>query len=150
MFRHSGKYHVYKCTIIKGAIMRAWALFLCLLPAMIFAQQYYEASGQTQVFTLTAGAKAGSTAILPHGRLTPSSAPHMLVTMQNGVHISIAGIQGNGRVSIYNLSGKRVQTAEITGKSSVALRSDLSGGVYFARLEVNGRLVQTTRFWKAR
>jgi len=82
--------------------MRVVSLFLCLLPAMIFAQQYYEASGQTQVFTLTAGAKTGPTAVLSHGRLTTFSAPHMLVTMQNGVHISIAGIQGNGRVSIYN------------------------------------------------
>jgi hypothetical protein len=51
---------------------------------MIFAQQYYQASGQTQVFTLTAGAKVGPTAVLPHGRLTTSIAPHMLVTMQNG------------------------------------------------------------------
>jgi hypothetical protein len=117
---------------------------------MIFAQQYYQASGQTQVFTLTAGAKVGPVAVLPHGRLTSSIAPHMLVTMQNGVRLSVLGVQGNGRVSIYNLAGKRVQIAEIADNSSVALRSDLSGGVYFARLEVNGRLVQTTRFWKAR
>ncbi len=130
--------------------MRACAVFLCLLPAMIFAQQYYQASGQTQVFTLTAGAKVGPVAVLPHGRLTSSIAPHMLVTMQNGVRLSVLGVQGNGRVSIYNLAGKRVQIAEIADNSSVALRSDLSGGVYFARLEVNGRLVQTTRFWKAR
>ena len=130
--------------------MRACAVFLCLLPAMIFAQQYYQASGQTQVFTLTAGAKVGPVAVLPHGRLTSSIAPHMLVTMQNGVHLSILGVQGNGRVSIYNLAGKRVQIVEIAGNSSVALRSDLSNGVYFARLEVNGRLIQTTRFWKAR
>ena len=130
--------------------MRACALLLCLLPAMIFAQQYYQASGQTQVFTLTAGAKVGPVAVLPHGRLTSSITPHMLVTMQNGVRLSILGVQGQGRVSIYNLAGKQVQIAEIAGNSSVALRSDLSNGVYFARLEANGRLVQTTRFWKAR
>jgi hypothetical protein len=130
--------------------MRKLLLLLCLLPALVIAQQYYQASGQTQVFTLTAGAKAGPTAVLPHGRTACSIAPHMLVIMQNGVHLSILGVQGDGSVSIYNLSGKRVQMVEIAGNSSVALRPDLSNGVYFARLEVNGRLVQTTRFWKAR
>ena len=73
----------------------------------------------------------------------------MLVTMQNGIHIIILGVQGHGRVSIYNLAGKMIQTAYIDGKSSVALGS-IPGGVYFARLEVNDRLVQTTRFWKTR
>lgn len=130
--------------------MRVFAFFLCLLPAMISAQQYYQASGQTQVFTLTAGTKAGPSAVLPGSRIARSVASHMLITTQNGVHISVAGVQGQGRVSIYNLAGKRVQSAEVTGASSFALRSDLSNGVYFARLEVNGRLVQSTRFWKAR
>jgi hypothetical protein len=125
-------------------------ILLCLIPTALWSQQYYQASGQTQVFTLTAGAKAGPSAVLPRGRLTQSIAPHMLITIQNGVHINIRGIQGQGKVSIYNLAGKKVQSAEITGASSFALRSDISNGVYFARLEVSGRLVQSTRFWKAR
>jgi hypothetical protein len=58
-------------------------LSLCLIPAALWSQQYYRASGQTLVFTLTR-------------------------------------------------------------------RSDISNGVYFARLTVNGRLIQSTRFWKAR
>jgi hypothetical protein len=125
-------------------------LFLCLIPAAVWAQQYYQASGQTQVFTLTAGAKAGSSAVLPGSRIARSVKPHMLVTTQNGVHISILCVQGQSRISIYNLAGKRVQSAEITGASSFALRSDISNGVYVARLEVNGRLVQSTRFWKVK
>jgi hypothetical protein len=130
--------------------MRAFALFLCLLPAMIFAQQYYEASGQTRVFTLSAGAKAGPSAIRNVGRTIPSLKSPMLVTMQNGIRISVSGIQGQSRVSIYNLAGKRMQLAVISEKSPVALRSDLPCGVYFARLEMNGNLVQSIRFWKAR
>ena len=81
-------------------------IFLCLIPAAIWSQQYYEASGQTRVFTLTAGAKAGPSAVLPGSRIARSVAPHMQVTVQNGVHISILGVQGQGRVSIYNLAGK--------------------------------------------
>ena len=125
-------------------------LFLCLIPAALWSQQYYQASGQTQVFTLTAGAKAGPSAVLPGNRVARSVKPHMLVTTQNGVHISILGVQGQSRISIYNLAGKRVQSAETADASSLTLRSDISNGVYIARLEVNGRLVQTTRFWKVR
>ena len=124
--------------------------FICLIPAALWSQQYYQASGQTQVFTLTAGAKAGPSAVLPRSQIARSIMPHMLVTTQNGVHISILGVQGQGRVSIYNLAGKRVQSAETAGASSLTLRTDISNGVYIARLEVNGRLVQSTRFWKAR
>ena len=125
-------------------------LFLCLIPAALWSQQYYQASGQTRVFTLTAGAKAGPSAVLPGSRIARAVQPHMLVNTQNGVHISILGVQGKGRISIYNLVGKRVQSAEIFSASSFALRSDLSDGVYLARLEVNGQLAQTTRFWKVR
>jgi hypothetical protein len=126
-------------------------LLLCFLATFAGAQQYYQASGQTTVFTLTAGATAG-----PGGsavrtvRPVVSLAPHMLVAMQGGLHISLAGNRGLARISIYNLAGKRVQKAEITGNAMLPIRSDLGYGVYFARLEANGRLVQTTRFWKAR
>jgi hypothetical protein len=131
--------------------MHQFVLFLCLLSAVANAQQYYEASGQTSVFTLTAGAKAGpgTSAVRLNSHLTPSAPPHMLVTMQNVIHIIILGVQGHGRVSIYNLVGKTIQTAYIDGKSSITLKS-VPRGVYFARLEVNDRLVQTTRFWKER
>jgi hypothetical protein len=117
---------------------------------MVFAQQYYEATGQTRVFTLTAGAKAGPSAVRKVSRATPSLKSPMVITMQNGVHISVQDFQGIGRISIYNLAGKQVQSAKINGKSMIALRSDLSIGVYYARLEVNGNIVQATRFWKAR
>ncbi len=131
--------------------MQKLLLFLSCLPAIAIAQQYYEASGQTTVFTLTAGAKAGpgSSAVLYHAPLTPIASPHMLVTVQNGIHIRIPGFNGLGRVSIYNLAGTTIQTAYIDGSSTVALRS-VPNGVYFAQLEVNGRVVQTTRFWKTR
>ncbi len=74
----------------------------------------------------------------------------MLVTTQNGIRIGISGVQGQGRISIYNLAGKRLQITEIAGNASVVLGSDISTGVYIARLEVNGHLAQSTRFWKAR
>lgn len=125
-------------------------IFLCLLPAMIFAQQYYQASGQTQVFTLTAGAKAGPTTVRHVTNSALTTAPHLAMTTADGIRLSIAGVIGHARVTIYNLSGKVLQVAETNGCESIALRANLSNGVYFARLEVNGRLVQTTRFWKAR
>ncbi len=103
------------------------------------------------VFTLAAGAKAGagSSAVLFHAPLTPIASPHMLVTVQNGIHIRIPGFKGIGRVFIYSLEGRTIQTAYIDGSLPVALWS-VPRGVYFARFEVNGRVVQTTRFWKAR
>lgn len=124
--------------------------FLFLIPALVLAQQYYEASGQTQVFKLTAGAKAGGSGILTRSRIAKTASPRMLVTTQNGIRIGISGVQGQGRISIYNLAGKRLQITEIAGNASVVLGSDISTGVYIARLEVNGHLAQSTRFWKAR
>ncbi len=38
--------------------MRILILF-CMVPVIVFAQSYLEASGQTTVFTLTAGVKTG-------------------------------------------------------------------------------------------
>jgi hypothetical protein len=124
---------------------------LCFLATFASAQQYYQASGQTAFFTLTAGATAGpGGSAVRSVRPALSPVPHMLVAMQGGLHISLAGNRGLARIVIYNLTGKRVQEADITGNAMVPIRSDLGYGVYFARLEANGRPVQTTRFWKAR
>jgi hypothetical protein len=134
-----------------GDFMRKVFSILCFFALCASAQQYFQASGQTGVFTLTAGATAGpGSSAVRYVKRVASVAPHMLVTTQNGIRIGVTGIRGAGRIAIYNLEGRRVQSADFSGASMVAVRPDLGNGVYFARLEVNGRLVLTTRFWKAR
>jgi hypothetical protein len=111
---------------------------VCLTTA---AQQYYETSGQTRVFTLT----AGQTAVAFENHCTPSAGPRLIVTMHNGVCLRMQGA-GAGKVSIYNVSGKRIMDMGIDGQTAVAVSKHVPEGVYFARFEMNGRALQTVRF----
>jgi hypothetical protein len=124
--------------------------FILFLNIAAMAQQYYEASGSTQIFTLKAGANAKPAAVLNENKLVRKAAPHLLVTVHNGVFLRIQGTTTKATVSIYNVVGKRISNIAIDGQAPVALSKDLPIGVYFARLTINSRVVQTVRFWMVR
>ena len=111
---------------------------VCLATA---AQQYYETSGQTRVFTLT----AGQVVTAYKSRSIPSSAPHLTVTIHKGIYLRVQGVAA-GKVSIYNVSGKRIMNGEIDPQTPDIVSGLVPNGVYFARLEVSGRAVETVRF----
>jgi hypothetical protein len=121
-------------------------VILSILCAVAMAQQYYEASGRTQVFTLAAGAKAGPSAMAPESRRMHFIAPGIRITANNGVILHVQGITSKALVHVYNVAGKRVLRIDVDGGTSVTVSKLLQSGVYFARLEVNGRATQTIRF----
>jgi hypothetical protein len=119
---------------------------LLLLYFSASAQQYFEASGRTEVFNLTAGAHADPVAIAMGNRPTMPATPHLLVTVNHGVYLQVQNTTAKALVSIYNIVGKRILEIGIDGKSLVALSKNLPSGVYFARLEIQGAAMQTVRF----
>jgi hypothetical protein len=131
--------------------MRAF-LLLGLLPALLFAQVYIEATGQTQPFTLAAGAKA---AWNPAGSATETgghssfAAPAMSVypnPSHSGITFKVSGCQGQTLVNIYNVLGKKVQSLDFSQKGRTSITAAMPNGIYFARLVVNSRMTQSTRF----
>ncbi len=134
--------------------MRKW--FLLLLPVFIFAQDFYEASGQTQAFTLAAGNKAEwnsggvsteQKAVALPGNVTMALLPNPVT---GSLRISVSGITGLSTVTIYDIAGKKVQIITVNNKLGSAVLNTLSNGIYFARLHVDGRAIQTTKFLVAR
>ena len=126
-------------------------LILSLLPALLFSQSYFEASGQTAAFTLavgsTAGWNAGGTGNQAHAAINiqPSLAVYPNPS-RGSVCLQVKGSGEGAMVAIYNVAGKKIQTLDFTKRSAATVSAGLSNGIYFARLRVKGRTEQTTRF----
>jgi len=121
---------------------------LCYLTVCLAGPAFYEATGQTQVFTLTAGAKADwqhDTPVKYRSTFhTSKSAASIMdiVPMANGIRMNV---NGTGQLMIFNAAGKRVWYQRITSSSQI----QLCNGLYFARF-VTTNSSQTTRFTIAR
>lgn len=122
-------------------------LLTCMFPALLFAQGYYEAFGQTRPFTLAAGNKADWNSVVKirladHGSLTFSVYPNP----SNGrVSLALSGMS-NGNVSIFAVNGVKVSSLSIKAGSAVMPSMVLPNGIYFARLENAGKTILTKRF----
>ena len=69
----------------------------------------------------------------------------------NGIlHISVKNAKGSATVSIYNITGKKLQTLNLNKHQDATLNNQLPNGIFFARLHTNGRLMQTTHFLMVR
>jgi hypothetical protein len=124
-------------------------IFLSIMMLLYFtasAQQYFEASGRTEVFDLKAGAHAGPVAIARGSSPALLALPRLLVTAHHGVFLRLQNTNAKALVSVYTIAGKRLLEIGIDGKAPVALSRNLPSGVYFARLEIQGAAVQTVRF----
>lgn len=129
--------------------MIKWLFFLW--PVLVFSQSYFETIGQTNVFFLKAGNKAGwdpSTDVSNIKIVQPFTSgltlfPNPCKTM---LRISITGPAGTAMISILDIRGKNVQSIVLNEKRETIFRPNLSNGVYFARLFLNGKRIQTTRF----
>ena len=131
--------------------MRYAFLLMACFPIFLYAQAYFEASGQTVAFNLTSGAKAAwnSTVAIEHQQVGLPAVPVMAVypnPTNTAVTIAVKGTSEKAMVSIYNVAGKKVRSLAFTHKASATISTGLGNGLYFARLMVNGRTVQTTRF----
>ncbi len=128
----------------KARIMRALGLF-CILPVIAFAQNYFEASGQTTIFNLVAGATAGWD--------SPSTSSERIGAMPsyNAFRISMAGnglvihAGAKGIIKLLDIRGRMVTTVAVAYDGFVPLSRGMANGVYVARFEAPGFSVKTAR-----
>ncbi|MBL8026870.1 MAG: T9SS type A sorting domain-containing protein [Fibrobacteres bacterium] len=126
-------------------------MILLLLPVCLWAQSYYETSGQTQAFTLAAGNKSAwnQSVAVESAQLKAVTQVSMGITPNPStgiLRIDVDGNAGSVMVAIYNVAGKRVQNVIMNNRNAVVLENRFANGIYFAQLHVKGKQMQTTRF----
>jgi hypothetical protein len=107
-----------------------------------WSQTRYEASGQTQVFTLTAGVKIGPTAINRSiSRMEKNNGINFEATM-NRIVIMFSPIQPRRiNIEIYNLSGHQIfQRRGYFGSSVCVETKAIATGIYTAIVCVDGKI----------
>ena len=125
--------------MIRNAIT---AVAIMAYAAAGWSQAYYEASGQTVVFTLAAGAKAGPSAIRA-GQLRQGAAiASMEVTVsRSNIVVSLPTLQrGNADIAIFNIQGRQVYRQQgFTGKTLRLESAVFKTGMYVVRVGVEGQ-----------
>jgi hypothetical protein len=148
-----GKQSPYLCNPTEEAKMIK--LSLMLLPICLWALTFYEASGQTQAFTLAAGNNSGWDQNIAVENIKTVQPGIMSMTLSpnptNGtLRIGLSGWAGAASVAIYNVEGKKVLAFTLNNRKEKVLTHTLANGVYLARLQANGKIIQTTRFMVVR
>ena len=132
-------------------LIPAMALALCL---GVSAQNYVEASGQTNVFTLKAGAKAGWTGVLMVQRAVGRTLPITLTAARsNGaVSFNISGQKPptGATLAVYAVNGELLERATQSLDGSFHLNRTFADGFYTVRLEKAGQTIVSTNFLAAR
>jgi hypothetical protein len=126
-----------------SAFIRACAGVALLGCAMAgWGQQYYEASGQTAVFTLTPGAKSGPSSI--RGRVVSRTGPQTGIRtamVKGGLVVTLLSQRhGQSDISIYDMAGKQVYRQR--GFSGSSLRFDahrFAPGMYNLLVRIDGQ-----------
>lgn len=123
-------------------------LLIFALPALMCAQVYLEAIGQTLPFKLAAGSRSNwDPAVAVEQAGTVQQAGPVMTLYPNPAHTAIViTVQGKGRVDLFTVAGKKVRSLEFSGGKTSLTANNLANGVYFARLSMKGRTVTTTRF----
>jgi hypothetical protein len=120
--------------------MRA-AIFVCLFPIVLFAQDYFEASGRTEVFTLKAGAKAPPVAIKT-ARMLQHQTTFRFTVAGNVLNVNPAR---NGVLKLYTLDGRVLEVHLVNSSGIVNLKRPPGNGIYLLRFEPEGLPVKTAK-----
>jgi hypothetical protein len=107
-----------------------------------WGQFYYEASGQTAVFTLAAGAKSGPVTIpggvVKHTRINSGIS---VIATRGGIVITLPALQhGKADIALYNLSGRQIYRQR--GYIGTSLRLDIrrfAPGIYTVFVCIDGK-----------
>ena len=107
-----------------------------------WGQQYYEASGQTAVFTLTPGAKSGPASIRGKAVLYSGTQSGIRIAIVKGgiVVTLLSQRHGQSDVAIYNVAGRQVYRQ--CGLSGASLRFDtrrFAPGMYNVLVRIDGQ-----------
>jgi hypothetical protein len=108
-----------------GLLMRVFLVF-CLLPAILFAQTYYEASGQTVPFTLTPGGKAGWMAVGKHVYVRSLPAAPAISVYPNPsrgeIGLQVLGYREGMSATLCDVQGKRLEGLDFSGSGAAEVR----------------------------
>jgi len=127
----------------KGALMRLLTL-LCLLPALLFAANYYEAKGQTAAFLLKAGSKAAWNPSAAIEKSVVKATPDVFSIRPsvNGLFVQ-TGKPGN--LHLFDISGRLATTLSVARDGFVPLSRGLANGIYVARFDAAGVSMRATK-----
>jgi hypothetical protein len=89
----------------------------------------------------TANEAVGANVLAPAPRLTLFPSP-----CSGTLQLNINGTKSAVEVVVYNVAGKVIQSFSVNRSQKVSFSKTLPNGVYFARLMMNHKAVQTTRF----
>ena len=126
---------------------------LCaFVPMAVWAgASYYEASGQTVAFTLSAGSTAGWNVNAINPIITTQKISKGVFALASinaaggALRIAFSGkIPANAVVSVYNLKGSKVAGAPVTGANLVVGRG-MANGAYVVRVAANGVVLVTSQ-----
>lgn len=107
-----------------------------------WSQAYYEASGQTAVFTLTAGAKAGPTAIKRSPEVHAALSSDIKVTMSRGGIVVIMPVahQRSANIALYDIRGRQVYRQQGYNGTSLQLETKaFAPGIYNLLIRADGQ-----------
>jgi len=120
-------------------------ILLCMLPVVAFAQITLQASGQTSVFTLTAGAKAGwnnpGTSV-EVAAIAPVLSAFRVNAAGNGLFVQTGA---KGMIRLFDVRGSLAAALTVERDGFIALSRGLANGVYAARFDAPSMTVRTTR-----
>jgi hypothetical protein len=126
-----------------------------IIPCSLLAQEYVEASGQTNVFDLKAGAKAGwntsGSGILYTQKIDNIRIMNIRLNAdRKSISITTSGAR-NLSFDLFSVNGTRIIRTPVAGQSPmVLLKSPLLPGYYLARMKSNGLTIHTTTFFVSR
>ena len=103
-----------------------------------WSQAYYEASGQTQVFTLTSGAKSG---LISVGHTAKINNDLKITSIQNAIVILLPGISHRVvNIAMYNISGRQIFCKNGYNGTTLRLKSGwFAPGIYTAIASIDGK-----------
>jgi hypothetical protein len=110
--------------------------------AACWSQTFYEASGQTKVFTLTPGAKSGPASIrdnfFPHAKMIGGI---RVTASRGGISIVLPSLRhGAADIALYNIAGRQIY--RLQGYDGASLRLEtrtFAPGVYSLIVRIDGQ-----------
>jgi len=131
---------------------RTFLLMILITAIALYAQNYFEASGQTVAFRLAAGEKAGwnknALARIPHAARRSSSSftiTKMIDRYTVSFTIDCQYKQQPLAIAIFRLDGHLIKRVSSAKAGKIAFNPPLPNGCYWLRLESNNKAIATTR-----